>query len=496
MTLLTPWWTALLALALGQFIWAPAPAHGLDNGLALTPPMGWLSWERFTCVTDCQEYPGDCINSNLYEQMAERLKEDGYAQLGYQYVNIDDCWSERERDSATGSLVADRSRFPGGIGKLADQVHKMGLKLGIYGDCGTATCAGYPGQLKSEQAGELEDNYFVQDANSLAEWQVDSFKFDGCNLDPAKAESICPQMAKALNATNRPVLVVCEWPDYMLNGPKLEPDWGLAQQACNAWRYYADVEDSWLSVLGIISYTTRMQDTIVKYHGPGHWFDPDQLVIGNFALSLDQARAQMAIWCLWSAPLYMSNDLLDITPEMAAVLKNKDLIDVNQDPWGVFGLLVGESKDGKHQAFAKPVHPIVRGCPSFVIVYLNRDTLGNSQKFSFDLRNLLKKSQLPIEVAAERHAKLAADKVDDFVASKCMHLLNLAMTQEVGLAVPLNRPLNQAPFEQPVEERQVYFNVVDLFDSKQAIDKVALNGSLVLSVNPSGVRAVKLIQEA
>lgn len=117
--------------------------------------------------------------------------------------------------------------------------------------------------------------------------------------------------------------------------------------------------------------------------GPGHWFDPDQLVVGNFGLSWEQARAQMAIWSIWSAPLYMSVDLRSIEPEMGALLRNERLIEVNQDPFGVFGLMTQQSADHSLQAFVKPVRPVAAdGCPSFAIVYLNRNSLGGRAKVS------------------------------------------------------------------------------------------------------------------
>ena len=114
----------------------------LDDGLALTPPMGWLSWERFACQTDCVKYPKSCINEQLFKEMADRIVTDGYKELGYEYVNIDDCWSEMERD-ANHRLVADKKRFPSGIKSLADYMHSKGLKLGIYGDVGNLTCQKY-----------------------------------------------------------------------------------------------------------------------------------------------------------------------------------------------------------------------------------------------------------------------------------------------------------------------------------------------------------------
>ena len=112
-----------------------------DDGLARTPPMGWLSWLRYACETDCKNYPDACINEQLYKAQADRLVKDGFKELGYDYVNIDDCWSEMQRDSSN-KLVPNKQRFPNGIKALADYMHSKGLKLGIYGDVGPKTCAG------------------------------------------------------------------------------------------------------------------------------------------------------------------------------------------------------------------------------------------------------------------------------------------------------------------------------------------------------------------
>ena len=113
----------------------------VDDGHFLTPPMGWLSWLRYACQTDCKTYPDACINEQLYKEQADRMAADGFKDFGYQYVMIDDCWSEMQRD-ANQRLVANKERFPNGIKALADYVHSKGLKLGIYGDIGTKTCAG------------------------------------------------------------------------------------------------------------------------------------------------------------------------------------------------------------------------------------------------------------------------------------------------------------------------------------------------------------------
>lgn len=115
--------------------------QALDNGVALRPPMGWLSWARYACEVDCDKYPDICIHENLYKKVADLLVSEGFKDAGYDTVHIDDCWSEKQRDPLTQKLVPDRTRFPSGMKALADYVHGKGLKLGIYGDVGPITCA-------------------------------------------------------------------------------------------------------------------------------------------------------------------------------------------------------------------------------------------------------------------------------------------------------------------------------------------------------------------
>ncbi len=178
----------------------------LDNGLALTPPMGWLTWQRYRCEIDCKNYPRDCINEELIMRTAHLLVEDGWLAKGYEYIIIDDCWPAMERDPKTNQLVPDPKRFPGvstvfaylflkslllitcswsgspyyasfdmlkGMKWLADYVHSLGLKFGIYLDFGSKTCAGYPGSI----------DFLQKDAKTMAEWGVDYVKMDGCYSD-------------------------------------------------------------------------------------------------------------------------------------------------------------------------------------------------------------------------------------------------------------------------------------------------------------------------
>ncbi|RZB40326.1 alpha-N-acetylgalactosaminidase-like, partial [Asbolus verrucosus] len=295
----------------------------LDNGLALTPPMGWLSWERFRCVIDCEAFPDDCINEKLFQTMADRMAEDGYLEAGYEYVIMDDCWLAPERDS-NDRLQADPERFPNGIKGLADYVHSKGLKLGIYEDYGTKTCAGYPGSL----------GYLEIDANTFAEWEVDYLKFDGCNVTPDEAmEQGHLEMASYLNKTGRPIVFSCEFPLYRGS----ETNYDVAIEACNLWRNYNDIQDSWTSVQSIVNFYKSNEEKLISVAGPGHWNDPDMLIIGNYGLSFEQSKAQMTIWAILSSPLIMSVDLRTIKPEFRDILLNKDAIAINQDPLGMQG---------------------------------------------------------------------------------------------------------------------------------------------------------------
>ncbi|XP_048192563.1 alpha-galactosidase A [Perognathus longimembris pacificus] len=307
--------------------------RALDNGLARTPTMGWLHWERFMCNLDCQEEPDSCISEQLFMQMADLMVSDGWKDVGYNYVCIDDCWMAPERDSK-GRLQADPQRFPGGIQRLANYVHSKGLKLGIYADVGNKTCAGFPGSF----------GYYDIDAKTFADWGVDLLKFDGCYCDSinllAKGYK---HMSLALNKTGRSIVYSCEWPLYMW--PLHQPNYKKIRQYCNHWRNFADIYDSWESIKQILAWTASNQDRIVNVAGPGGWNDPDMLVIGNFGLSWDQQVTQMALWAIMAAPLIMSNDLRQISPQAKALLQNKDVIAINQDPLGKQGYRLRKEKE-------------------------------------------------------------------------------------------------------------------------------------------------------
>uniref|UniRef100_A0AAQ6IEG8 Alpha-galactosidase n=1 Tax=Anabas testudineus TaxID=64144 RepID=A0AAQ6IEG8_ANATE len=295
--------TAVLLLVV--FSLSCPAAEALDNGLALTPTMGWLHWERFMCNINCDKDPDNCISEKLYMQMADVMVKEGWKDAGYEYVCIDDCWPSHDRD-AKGRLQADPRRFPGGIKKLADYVHSKGLKLGIYGDVGKNTCAGYPGSL----------GYYEVDAQTFADWGVDLLKFDGCYMNWTLLGEGYVNMSKALNKTGKSILYSCddEHKEYL-------------------FRYNSLPSQTGLPLIKTSSFPVA---------GPGGWNDPDMLVIGNFGLSHDQQESQMALWAIMAAPLLMSNDLRNICPRSKKLLQNKLIIDISQDSLGKQGSLTGK----------------------------------------------------------------------------------------------------------------------------------------------------------
>nr|XP_027197983.1 alpha-N-acetylgalactosaminidase-like isoform X1 [Dermatophagoides pteronyssinus]XP_027197984.1 alpha-N-acetylgalactosaminidase-like isoform X2 [Dermatophagoides pteronyssinus] len=355
---------------------------GWDNGLARRPPMGWLSWMRFACEIDCQTYPDECINEKLYKDMIDRLVDDGYLDAGYQYVNIDDCWMSMQRDPKTFRLLPNQTRFPSGINGLAEYAHSKNVLLGLYEDIGTLTCARYPGTYY-----QGKDHTYI-DAETFSDWKIDSIKVDGCYADNKQFNITYVEYSKALSEVEHKILYGCSWPFFKQDFS--DNDYELIRKSCNLWRQFNDIVDSYQSVKGIIDLMGKHNEQFRRYHGPGGWFDPDMLIIGNYGLSLEQSKTQMAFWCMWSAPLFMSNDLRSIRPEMKEILLNKELIAIDQDPLGIMAKKIS-IKSNSHQVWVKKLskssdhdkhHP-------YAILYFNSEQLGSPKYISYRLSSLI-----------------------------------------------------------------------------------------------------------
>ena len=340
--------SVLIPCANGQ---AKSPAPLPPNGLALTPPMGWNSWNKFACN----------VSESLIKSMADAMVSSGMKEAGYQYIVIDDCWQVR-RD-ANGNIIADPQRFPNGIKAVADYVHSKGLKFGIYSDAGTATCQGRPGGRGHE----------FQDALTYASWGVDYLKYDWCNAGTQDAAASYRTMAEALRASGRQIVFsICEWGTHK---PWL---WG-AEAGGNLWRTTDDIEDRWSGrkqwpgggccsngVLDIVD----QEAPLYSYAGPGHWNDPDMLEVGNGGMTASEDRAHFSLWCLLAAPLITGNDLRSMSAETKEILTNREVIAVDQDSLGRQVRRV--AKNGDSEVWSKELHDGSRA-----VILLNRGEAPN-----------------------------------------------------------------------------------------------------------------------
>ena len=346
----------------------------LENGLARTPPMGWLSWERYGCETDCSSFPSQCISQQLYMDMADKLVELGLSDLGYKYVNVDDCWSEKER--VGDELFEDKARFPNGMRWLSDYVHSKGLLFGMYTDIGTLTCGGYPGL-----AGHVKEDL----AKFVVAWNIDSLKVDGCYAEVSEMKDLYSELSDAFE---RPVLYSCSWPAYQEDHCENEGDMTTLVDKCNLWRNYGDIQDSFSSVRGISDFFARKNDSdiIVKSAGPGHWNDPDMLVVGNPGLSISEQKTQFAIWAILAAPLYISADLRTIGEESLAILKNQEIIAINQDILGKQGYVLTDSDS--HRVWVRELSPGSEGQDRRAVLFENKSQIFGKIRFNFRVAQL------------------------------------------------------------------------------------------------------------
>ncbi len=294
------------------------------NELAKTPPMGWNSWNKFQGK----------VSDKLVREVADAMVSSGMKDAGYVYVNIDDTW-EGSRDGSGN--IKPNDKFPD-MKALADYVHSKGLKLGIYSSPGPKTCAGYEGSFQHEE----------QDAKTYADWGFDYLKYDWCSAtqvyDYRSMPAVYAKMGEALLHSGRPILFsLCQY--GVLKG------WTwAAKTGGNAWRTTGDISDNWNSMSHI---GFDLQADLYPYAGPGHWNDPDMLEIGNGGMTDTEYRTHMSLWCLLAAPLLSGNDLRSMTPEIKAILLNKEAIAVDQDRLGKQARRV--FKDGDLEVWARPL---------------------------------------------------------------------------------------------------------------------------------------------
>ena len=333
------------------------------NGLAQTPPMGWNSWNKFGCD----------VNETLIRGQADAMASSGMKAAGYTYVVIDDCW-QGPRDS-NGNITPDAQRFPSGMKSLADYVHSLGLKFGLYSDAGIATCAGRPGSR----------GYEYQDARQYAAWGVDYLKYDWCNTSGQDPRSSYEVMAHALQSTGRPILFsICEWGNSQ--------PWKWARKAGgNLWRTTGDISDEWKHTgtsygNGVVD-ILDLQVDLAAAAGPGGWNDPDMLQVGNGGMNDTEYRAHFSLWAILAAPLIAGNDLQNMNEATRKILMNTDVIAVDQDPLGAQATRI--AKDGDLEIWCKR---LVDGRQA--ILLLNRSDITTTMSIRWSQLGFLDNSKL------------------------------------------------------------------------------------------------------
>jgi alpha-galactosidase len=300
------------------------------NGLALTPPMGWNSWNKFACN----------VNEQTVRDTADGIVASGMRDAGYQYVVIDDCW-HGPRD-ANGFITADSQKFPSGIKALADYVHSKGLKFGIYSDAGRLTCGGRPGSQGHE----------YQDALTYARWGVDYLKYDWCSTGDRNAQEAYAVMADALRQSGREIVFsMCEW--------GTAKPWLWAQNIGNLWRTTGDISDDFGTKKKAHDWEHPMlqlldwNEPLWPFAGPGHWNDADMLEVGNGGMTPVEYRSHFSLWAMMASPLMAGNDVAHMDEATRSILLNKEVIAVDQDRLGVQGHRV--AKEGDKEVWVKPL---------------------------------------------------------------------------------------------------------------------------------------------
>lgn len=276
------------------------------------PPLGWNTWNTF----------GPDINEKLLLETADYIVKSGLKNVGYEYVVIDDCWSMSERNEK-GQLVADPQKFPHGMKYVADHIHSLGLKFGMYSCCGTLTCAGYPGSY----------DYEYIDATTFSEWGVDYLKYDFCTHTGTLAgKYFYRRMGTALANCGRDIVFsACSW------GEENTYEW-IKTTGAHLWRSTHDIQNSWESIKSI----TMQQENIIPYNGHGCFNDMDMLIVGMGRTHIDEffgtngcsvhdQKTHFSIWCMYGSPLMIGCDIRNLTKEAFDILTNQEAIAINQD---------------------------------------------------------------------------------------------------------------------------------------------------------------------
>jgi hypothetical protein len=331
-------------------------AGGSMPSNALGPPMGWASWNSFAAK----------INYNVIKQQADAIVSSGLKTAGYQYVNIDEGWWQGTRDSS-GNITIDTSEWPGGMQAIADYIHGLGLKAGIYTDAGNDGCGYYYPTGRDAAPHSGAEGHYDQDFLQFSKWGFDFVKVDWCGGDHEKLDAktayqgIADAIKKATAETGRPmVLSVCNWGN--------QSPWNWAPTMSTMWRtsqdiiYYGDKAD----LARVFTNFDSAQHPTAQ--SPQHYNDPDMLIVGMSGFGLTQNRTHMALWAISGAPLLAGNNIATMNSDAKSVLTNSEVIAIDQDPLAKQGTRVSDSNG--LQVYSR----VLSGTGRRAVLLLNRST--------------------------------------------------------------------------------------------------------------------------
>ncbi|MFI5960906.1 ricin-type beta-trefoil lectin domain protein [Streptomyces asoensis] len=326
-----------------------------------TAPMGWASWNSFAAK----------IDHSVIEKQVDAFVAAGLPAAGYQYVNIDEGWWQGTRDSA-GNITVDESEWPGGMSAIADYIHAKGLKAGIYTDAGKDGCGYYYPTGRPAAPGSGSEGHYDQDMLQFSRWGFDFVKVDWCGgdaegLDAATTyTAISAAVGRATAATGRPLtLSLCNW--------GYQNTWNWAPGLAPMFRTSTDIiyYGNKPSMTNLLSNFDQGLHPTAQH--TGYYNDPDMLMVGMDGFTAAQNRTHMNLWAVSGAPLLAGNDLTTMTAETANILKNPEVIAVDQDARGLQGVKVAEDTAGA-QVYGK----VLAGSGKRAVVLLNRTSAAQN----------------------------------------------------------------------------------------------------------------------
>ncbi|KAG8691290.1 hypothetical protein FRC11_005266 [Ceratobasidium sp. 423] len=363
----------MLVSLLGLAAVSGTAVNALDVGVAKLPVLGYNTWNFYQCD----------ISEQLIIETATLMQKYGLQAAGYNYVNIDDCWSLKNR-SKTGELVADPAKFPSGIKNLTNTLHKMGFKAGIYSDAGWFTCGGFPGSYSYELK-QVYSTLLATDAQTFSDWGIDYLKYDNCAIpyDSITRQGVYGRytpmrdalIAVAKKAKKVPIVFsLCEW--------GWDQVWLWGKEVGQSWRTTGDIAPTWPSLTHIVNFNSFITSS-TDYYGRN---DLDMLQIGNGNLTYEERKSHWTAWALMKSPLFIGTNLSAITPDTLSILTNREILAINQDP--VYGESISPFRWGINPDWSfNATHPAQywsgRSQNGTVIMMLN--TLDEPAELSFNL---------------------------------------------------------------------------------------------------------------